>query len=1197
MSIWKSPVLYIGALIVLLVGGALAAPFLIDWNGYRDKLEAYGRTLSGRAVAIDGPIAVRLFPWPRLEASDVSVANPKGFESVPMLQAAKVTVHLALSSLVSGQIRVEQIDIEKPVLNLALNAKGDGNWHLTPEKALMETGLLNNVQLDEIHVSDGALLLRDERHGFSRNLSKINGVVSAAAIDGPWRMKGTGLANDLPLDISFSTLAAKKEQPLQFAFRLSPQDGALPALSFEGQGEGSSYSGSIALQPVETTDGRSSLGTSLKPLLYQAKVQIDGDKAKLSAIHIAAADPKDTGTLIEGDAALDLSRATKLDIHLTSPHIDLDTLAGEQTMRLWQAGGLLGLANKLIATFPDNLDLNTTLDVNALTASGQNLENVQLKASAAASAIRIQDLTSDLPGRSRMKFSGLVFPGQGSAELGGSLSFETSDARAFTTWLWPEGKDSVARLWTGARGRLKAQSDVTWGGQRFGFQNLQYELDGLLGKGDVAVTQGQIPAVHLQLSADKFDLASYVSGGLSALTTQQELLSLLPSGNGREKSLVLDFGTLTINGVEAQKVNVNINSNASGFEVKSFDIGAVEGAEVKGNGLVLMAPEGPSGDIKFAMGAARPQGLMRLLGLLPTGPEPKWAKAFALTDMRADLNIKPGPKEPLVNYSITGTSGPYKLVSSGTVQDLNVAEGVVGGLSGTVSSADANDILRLIGFDAKGAGGGDGQIAITASGNEAQGYRTAIDIQGLGATAGFAGTYRPQFGKLGFDGTFALNAEHSDAALAALGFPLATTGNGTLALKVETVLAPESLAFKNIALQVGTQSVKGSGKLAPEGVLKLDVSGGNVHLIDAVAAATSPWTGAGSFPNASFEGGWPFGLSGEIWLRPKNLSDFFGQLVSEPIIGLSSDAKGRGLSVIGRYPDGGQLRLDASLKQKDNGYALAGAVHFPLPLAQIFIGGGKEFGPRGVAKVDGTFAGEGRSPLALLNTISGAGTLDAGAGQLVGLAPDPFYAAIKEAKSNEEIQKAFADLTSGPGIATQPMKFVFDAKDGAISFKPAGIETEQLRLALQPSADLPNGTLTTAVTLSSKLQPDLPEMHVIYEGAPGNMHTRVDAAALSSKLGTALINKDMAELDRIAQEQKKAEADAAVQAEADKNKFDAFQAQRMELRLQQRMIKVFAQQRAIDAARAKATLDAAVNYGLSILKDEKRRLLQRLPQK
>ncbi|MEP6828292.1 MAG: AsmA-like C-terminal region-containing protein, partial [Aestuariivirga sp.] len=809
----------------------------------------------------------------------------------------------------------------------------------------------------------------------------------------------------------------------------------------------------------------------------------------------------------------------------------------------------------------------------------------------------IQDLTADLPGRSRMKFNGIIFPAQTAAELGGSLGFETSDARAFTQWLWPEGKETVDRLWTGARGRLKAQSDVTWGGQRFGFQNLQYELDGLLGKGDVAVTQGQIPAVHLQLSADKFDLGSYVSGGLSALATQQELLSLLPSGNGLEKGLTLDFGTLTINGVDAQKVSVNVNSNASGFEVKSFDIGAVEGAEVRGNGLVLMSPEGPSGDIKFAIGAARPQGLMRLIGLLPAGAEPKWAQGFGRSDIRADLDIKPGAKEPQVNYSITGTSGPYKLVSAGTLQDFSLSQGAVVGLSGTVSSADAGDILRLLGFESKGTGGGDGQIALTASGNATQGYKTAIDIQGLGATAGFGGMYRPQNGGLGFDGTFALNAEHSDGVFAALGFPLAVSGNGSLALKADTISSADGLKVKTLSMQAGEQSLTGSGQLNKDGALKLDLSGGTLRMIDAVAFAATPWTGVGSFPNGSFEAGWPFGLSGELWLRPQSLTDFQGLSATESVIGISSNKDGRGLSVIGRAAGGEKMQIDGSLKPKGSGYALAGTVHYPLALTQIFKGDGKEFGLRGLAIVDGTFAGEGRSPLSLLNTISGAGKVDLGAGQLVGLAPDPFYAAIKDAKSNDEIQKAFADLATGGGLATPPAKLEFEAKDGGITVKPFALETEQARLSVLPTADLPNGTVTTIVTMTSKSQSDLPDMRMIYEGVPGAMKPRIDATALASKLGTALINKDMAELDRLAQEQKKAEADAAVQAEADKAKFDAYQAQRMELRLQQRMIKVFAQQRAIDDARAKAGLDAAVNYGLSIMKDEKRRLMQLVPQK
>ena len=76
MSIWRSPILYIGALIVLLVGGALCAPFMIDWNGYRTKLEAYGQNLSGRAVVIDGLSFTHLQPSSLVEKADTASTRP-----------------------------------------------------------------------------------------------------------------------------------------------------------------------------------------------------------------------------------------------------------------------------------------------------------------------------------------------------------------------------------------------------------------------------------------------------------------------------------------------------------------------------------------------------------------------------------------------------------------------------------------------------------------------------------------------------------------------------------------------------------------------------------------------------------------------------------------------------------------------------------------------------------------------------------------------------------------------------------------------------------------------------------------------------------------------------------------------------------------------------------------------------------------
>ena len=48
MSVWRSPLLYLGIALILIAAAALAAPLYIDWNSYRADIEDYGRQLTGR---------------------------------------------------------------------------------------------------------------------------------------------------------------------------------------------------------------------------------------------------------------------------------------------------------------------------------------------------------------------------------------------------------------------------------------------------------------------------------------------------------------------------------------------------------------------------------------------------------------------------------------------------------------------------------------------------------------------------------------------------------------------------------------------------------------------------------------------------------------------------------------------------------------------------------------------------------------------------------------------------------------------------------------------------------------------------------------------------------------------------------------------------------------------------------------------
>ena len=80
MKVWKSPVFYFGVILLLAVVSAMIAPFVVDWDAYRADLEVMAASSPGAKSPSTGPIAVRLFPWPRLVAEDVHRGQSAGTE-------------------------------------------------------------------------------------------------------------------------------------------------------------------------------------------------------------------------------------------------------------------------------------------------------------------------------------------------------------------------------------------------------------------------------------------------------------------------------------------------------------------------------------------------------------------------------------------------------------------------------------------------------------------------------------------------------------------------------------------------------------------------------------------------------------------------------------------------------------------------------------------------------------------------------------------------------------------------------------------------------------------------------------------------------------------------------------------------------------------------------------------------------------
>ena len=120
---WKVLLFVILALVV----AALAIPFLIPMDRYRDLMVSALAEASGRKVTIES-MRLRLLPTPGVEMRGAAIQNPPGFPAEPMLAAQSLSADVAVAELLRGRLRVTALTLVHPVLTFVTNAAGASNF-------------------------------------------------------------------------------------------------------------------------------------------------------------------------------------------------------------------------------------------------------------------------------------------------------------------------------------------------------------------------------------------------------------------------------------------------------------------------------------------------------------------------------------------------------------------------------------------------------------------------------------------------------------------------------------------------------------------------------------------------------------------------------------------------------------------------------------------------------------------------------------------------------------------------------------------------------------------------------------------------------------------------------------------------------------------------------------------------------------
>lgn len=114
-------------IVVLLVAAALIVPHLIDINQYHGQIQAQLEKRLGRKVSL-GNMSLSLFP-PSFQVESATISeDPRYSTGRPFAQAEKLAVSVKFWPLLSKEVEVKSLELDRPHIELVRDAQGAWNF-------------------------------------------------------------------------------------------------------------------------------------------------------------------------------------------------------------------------------------------------------------------------------------------------------------------------------------------------------------------------------------------------------------------------------------------------------------------------------------------------------------------------------------------------------------------------------------------------------------------------------------------------------------------------------------------------------------------------------------------------------------------------------------------------------------------------------------------------------------------------------------------------------------------------------------------------------------------------------------------------------------------------------------------------------------------------------------------------------------
>src|SRR5688572_29070552 len=177
-----------GAFVVCILAILFAVPQFINWTYFRGVFEEEASRQLGREVRVGGDVNLELLPTPYIRFEQIRIADGARRSGQSIFKADGFIVWLKVAPLFKGVLEASRVELTRPVLTLAADATGGGNWSGFGENRPRAVFAPGSVALNTVHITDGAVVVRDA-HGKQLTFESSTAELSASTLDGSYKLQ------------------------------------------------------------------------------------------------------------------------------------------------------------------------------------------------------------------------------------------------------------------------------------------------------------------------------------------------------------------------------------------------------------------------------------------------------------------------------------------------------------------------------------------------------------------------------------------------------------------------------------------------------------------------------------------------------------------------------------------------------------------------------------------------------------------------------------------------------------------------------------------------------------------------------------------------------------------------------------------------------------------------------------------------